>query len=414
MKIAITVQRYGLEVNGGAEHHARILAEKLSDKYDVTVLTTKSLDYISWENFYQNNEEFINGIKVLRFKSNSTRNFDKIDKARSRILKKRKYQRKLSRFCLIKKLDKKYDILSSNKSKNDKWLEFQGPYTPDLIQYIENNQNLYDCFIFFTYLYYPTAKGMPIVGEKSIFIPTAHDEPELYASLYKKVFESAKFIMYNTNEERKLVERNFNNISSINDIAGVGFDKTEIPFGFELPNEFDFNFEYLVCIGRVDRAKECDILYDNFLDFKKKYPESKVKLVFIGDNLLDLKPTIDIYFTGFIDDNVKSVLLQKSKALIIPSKFESLSMVTLEAMQEGKIVIANGNCEVLRNHIEVSKSGYCYYTAKDLNYVIQEILELDDKQKENHAVNGKKYVENNYSWDTILNKFDSAIRLVVG
>jgi hypothetical protein len=414
MKIAIVVQRYGLEVNGGAELHSRILAEKLSIKYEVSVLTTKSLDYVTWENFYENNDEDINGVKVLRFKSDSTRNFDKIDKSRDRILKIRKYQKMLNKFYLIRELDNRYDILSSNKSKNDKWLEYQGPFTPDLIQYIEQNEKLYDCFIFFTYLYYPTAKGMPLVGNKSIFIPTAHDEPELYASLYKNVFKSAKFIMYNTQEEKKLVEQNFPKITSNNDIAGLGFDKTEIPLGYKLPCDFDYNFDFIVYIGRIDHGKECDVLYHNFLDFKIKFPESNIKLVFIGTNIIDLQPTNDIYFTGFIDEKIKSLLLKKSKALVIPSKYESLSMVTLEAMQEGKIVIANGNCEVLKNHINASQSGFCYYTSNQFNEIILEITSLDEVNKIIHEKNAKKYVEDNYCWDIILKKFDDAIDLVSG
>ena len=66
-KICFVVQRYGLEVNGGAELHCRQLAEHLRPFYDVTVLTTKAVDYISWANAYEKDEEEINGVRVLRF-----------------------------------------------------------------------------------------------------------------------------------------------------------------------------------------------------------------------------------------------------------------------------------------------------------------------------------------------------------
>ena len=51
-KIAFVNQRYGLEVNGGSELLCRQMAEKLSEIYDVEVITTCALDYVSWENHY--------------------------------------------------------------------------------------------------------------------------------------------------------------------------------------------------------------------------------------------------------------------------------------------------------------------------------------------------------------------------
>lgn len=38
--IAFVVVRYGLNINGGAEYHCRMLAERLTNDYNVEVLTT--------------------------------------------------------------------------------------------------------------------------------------------------------------------------------------------------------------------------------------------------------------------------------------------------------------------------------------------------------------------------------------
>ena len=46
-KICCVVQRYGIEVNGGAELHCRQISERLVPYYDVDVLTTKAIDYMT-------------------------------------------------------------------------------------------------------------------------------------------------------------------------------------------------------------------------------------------------------------------------------------------------------------------------------------------------------------------------------
>ena len=50
MKLAFVVQRYGADIAGGSEMHCRQLAERLSSRHDITVLTTCARDYVTWEN----------------------------------------------------------------------------------------------------------------------------------------------------------------------------------------------------------------------------------------------------------------------------------------------------------------------------------------------------------------------------
>lgn len=68
-KIAFIVIRYGQEINGGAELHCKMLAERLVDKYQVEVLTTNLKGYSNQENIFKEGEEVINGVLVRRFKT---------------------------------------------------------------------------------------------------------------------------------------------------------------------------------------------------------------------------------------------------------------------------------------------------------------------------------------------------------
>lgn len=64
--IAFVVVRYGLNINGGAEYHCRMLAERLTNDYNVEVLTTCVDNYRTGENLKFKEKEIINKVIVRR------------------------------------------------------------------------------------------------------------------------------------------------------------------------------------------------------------------------------------------------------------------------------------------------------------------------------------------------------------
>src|SRR5262245_35235293 len=67
MKVAFVVQRYGFEVNGGSELHCRQVAEHMAKYWDMEVLTTCAIDYMTWQNEYPPGPTTVNGVAVQRF-----------------------------------------------------------------------------------------------------------------------------------------------------------------------------------------------------------------------------------------------------------------------------------------------------------------------------------------------------------
>jgi hypothetical protein len=69
VKLAVVVQRYGADINGGAELHARYIAERMAKQADVEVVTTCARDYVTWKNELAPGTETIHGVQVRRFAS---------------------------------------------------------------------------------------------------------------------------------------------------------------------------------------------------------------------------------------------------------------------------------------------------------------------------------------------------------
>lgn len=386
-KILFVVQRYGLEVNGGAELHCRQLAERLKDEYDVSVLTTCAIDYVTWKNEYKEGIEHINGVKVIRKKVDFERNQKKFNK-------------------ISAKLNNEKD----NINLGIEWQEAQGPHSAELIKYLEDHKDDYDVIIFLTYLYYTTYFGLKVAPEKSILIPTAHDEPPIYYSIFNETFNLPKAILYSTTTERDFVNKRFKNDYIESDIVGLGVDINENAQDIDLEKTFDIKDDYVVYIGRIDEFKGCKEMFEYFLEYKKIY-NSNLKLVLAGKSAMEIPGNKDIVTLGFVSEDEKVNLIRKSKLLILPSKFESLSLSTLEAMYLKVPVLLNGKCEVLKQHAILSNGGL-YYENKwefieTLDYLIR-----NSKIAERMGDNGRRYVDEIYRWEVVMKKLVAYIEKI--
>lgn len=405
--IAIVVQRYGMQVNGGAEMLVRMVAEKLIDKYEITVLTTCALDYNTWQPFFDEGESYENGIKIIRFKNNQ-RNQQLQEKFYSKV----KHSPKVYIRYKIFKWFKKWIPFNSKMNFKDKnnigWLINQGPESPQLLNYIKEHQNNFDVFMFSTSLYYPTALGILEVAEKSIILPNMHNEASSFFPIYQLVMKSAQWIMYNSFSEKKFSETIFPLQHSKSEVAATGINLPNLLLkNKNVLQKFNITKPYIIYIGRIDKSKGCDELI-NF--FKKFLQETKqdIQLVMVGKSVLSIQEHPAIIFTGFVTDEERDNLLMNATSLIMSSKYESLSLVLLESFACYVPVIANGYSEVLRDHIKISNGGWYYTNYKDFKTSLIQLF--DNLQLTNEkANNGFKYVATNYTWQELIRKYDNAI-----
>lgn len=379
MKIVFVVQRYGLEVNGGAEFHCRLVAEHLSKYFDVEVITTCAIDYMTWKNEYPSGIEILNGVCVRRFPVDYERDIPKFNKSSEKI------------FGNIHTYEDEIE-----------WMKLQGPYSTKLLNYIQNNKDNYTYFIFFTYLYCTTFFGLPLVKEKALLVPTAHDEPPIYLSIFKSLFKNPRGFIYNTEEEKNVVVSQFQVANIPSGIVGVGIDTPDKIDAVSFVQKYKVD-NFIIYVGRIDESKGCKELFDYFIRYKKE-KKSSIKLVLLGKTIMKVPKHPDILSLGFVSEQEKFNGTKSAKLLIMPSKYESLSMVLLEAWLCNTAVLVNGKCDVLKGQCVRSNGGLWYTDYYEFKECL-DLLLLNEKIRFKLGENGNKFTIENYGWDSIESKY---------
>jgi glycosyltransferase involved in cell wall biosynthesis len=386
-RVALVVQRYGEEVNGGAEMLARWLAERLAKMIETHVITTCALDYHTWDNVYAPGESVLNGVRVLRFAVDEPRHPDFA-------------RRTVALFEEARTLFDEYQ-----------WMKDQGPYSTDLFNYIHEARDFFDLFIFVTYLYPPTFFGLPQVSDKAILIPNAHDEPYLRLPIMRSLFHMPQMIVYNTETEKSLVNSVMHNHYVPQTVAGVGINVPDNVSAERFRQKYRIDGSFVVYVGRVDSAKNVPELLDQFARFRDETGRD-TKLVLIGKSSLELPARADIIPLGFVSEEDKFDAICAADVLLMPSLYESLSLVAMEAWLMGVPTLVNAQCEVLKSQTRRSNGGLYYYSYDEFAGGLQRLLD-DAALRAQLGRQGRAFVAANYSWEVIMAKYRAILETLI-
>lgn len=408
-KIGFITVRYGLDVTGGAEFHCRMLAERLANKYDVEVLTTTVKDYTTFLPELQESYDEINGVKIRRF-NNNIFNKDLYRQLQKKTKKARKIRRLIYRLKLSNIIFPVFPVWNYQKNAEYTLMKHHGFYSDSLLDFIKEHQKEYDVLIFLTYENAITHFGALIAPEKTILIPTAHLESMLFRSINSHLFTKVGFIAFNTSTEQEMCRKIFQHKLASNEVVSVGVDITQANEDDIQKVKDKLQNPYLLFCGRIVEGKLNNFL-EYFINFKNKYPID-LKLVLTGDLFMPKVNHPDIIYTGFVSESEKTALIENSFAVVNPSIYESLSLIALEALSLGKMVIANKRCNVMIEH-EIKSNGalICYKSASHLYKILIHLINNPILVQEK-GIAGVNYVEKNYKWDIIIDKLTNCIEQV--
>ncbi len=115
-----------------------------------------------------------------------------------------------------------------------------------------------------------------------------------------------------------------------------------------------------------------------------------------------------VRYAGLLSEADRLRALEAATIVVVPSPFESLSLLALEGMAVGNPVLCNAHADVLVDHCRRSNAGLFYSTREEF-VECTHLLLADRDLRERMGRNGKTYVTANYAWNVIMAKYDKLI-----
>jgi len=397
MKLACVIHRYGADIAGGSEGHCRLIAEHLAAQHDVTILTTCAKDHITWRNHYPAGETRVGlvspkggareggALRVLRFPV-----------AR---------ERELHRFMDLS------DLVFADRATADdqeQWFRENGPDAPDLLDYLRQHGTEYDRVLFWSYRYFHAYFGLPLVADRAVLVPTAEEDPLIHVDALNRFFSLPRGFLFLTPEEETLVGPRAP-AGKPSAVIGCGLDPSSDEADLSRLDPLRLADPFVLYLGRIDPNKGCQALIRHFL----RYVEGgrDVTLVMAGPSSMPIPKHPLIRPLGYVDDAAREALLVKARALIVPSPFESLSMVLLEAWNRGLPALVNARCKVLRGQVERADGGLHYGNTVEFIAALDYLLDHPDAARQ-LGRQGLAYVDREYRWPTVTNKIEALLAQV--
>jgi glycosyltransferase involved in cell wall biosynthesis len=386
--VRFVVPRYGTGIVGGSENLVRRLAHALTARgWKVEVWSTTAVEEATWAGDLPLAERE-GEVQVRRFpvaRLRHPRAFHQFSRAMFR--------------------------LPAAIRPEGAWIRAQGPYSPQLVRALAVAEPI--PAVFTPYLFHPTVFGLPAAAHPRILMPAAHDERPLGLRSVGRTIAAADALWYHSEDEQALVESRHPEALRIPFAVGtVGVEAASAADPGRFRAGHGIEEPYLLYGGRAATGKGVEMLLDGFAALRRT--RADVRLVVAGERgaAIDASPR-GVVFAGRLDDSDWADVIAGAAAVVVPSRFESLSLLMLEAWAARRPVLANAASPVLRGLAERSGGAVMFTTADELAGAALRVLD-DAQLADRLGAAGSAYVAANYRWDDVVARLSRLIQAAGG
>jgi glycosyltransferase involved in cell wall biosynthesis len=421
MKLALVTPRYGGEIAAGAEYACRLLAEQLSLRHDVEVLTTTARDKRTWKNEYTEGADRIRGVLVRRFAVNQPHEPQAFQHFSDRILN-----------------------APRSRAEEMEWVRRLGPSAPGLVEHLKRQQRSYDALIFFSLIHWTTVHGIAVAPERSVLFPCLRPGPVLRFGLWRDLIASAKAIGLVSGAERKLLHSYIGALPPREELVGVGIDPShrqayprhqqdpaDEPVAEDDTNDgADDNVDpdddradrgipfrrrhrlygsIALYGGRIEPDNGCEEMLEYFDAYAAN--DGETALVLMGVKMMKVPDEPYVRQAGVLPDRERMVAYEAADVTIAPGSDDPLALSVLESFAVGTPVLACARNAAAVEHCRRSGAGLYYPTRQEFVEALR-MLMTRHKLREQLGESGRQYVRQHYRWDAVLGRLERLVTLV--
>ena len=416
MRFAFITPRYGADIASGAEHACRLIAQQVCERHDVEVLTTCSGDPDTWKNEYAEGADRIRGVLVRRFAISQTHD--------------------PSAFA---QLSKRLFTSPHTRAEELDWVRRLGPWSPGLIEHLTRQHRSYDALVFFSLWHATTVHGLQVAPDRSVLFPYFQLQPALRFGLWSDLLSSVRAVGYISAAERRLARRYLPVTLPAEELVGIGIDPppqqtyprhqqdpadTLVADDDVIADATTVDESYLssrgvpfrrrhrlygsfaLYGGRIDNTNGCEEMLEYFDSYAETAEDAA--LVLLGVKMMKLPDEPYLRMAGVLPERERMIAYEAADVTIAPASDDLLAQPLLESLAVGTPVLASAANAAAVEHCRRANGGLYYANRDEFGEAMRAVM-TNARLRQVLGENGRRYVQQNYRWDSVLGRFDRLV-----